>query len=55
MSPSPASSFLKFFVGFTVFIGISFGLTYAIQRYDGERVAQRAQAAAAAEMLEYKK
>ena len=30
---SPVGSFLKFVIGFTVFISVSFGVTYAVNTY----------------------
>jgi hypothetical protein len=53
MDPSAASSFLRFFVGFTLLISLSFGLTIAVQTYAGAQDAARQQAAAAAQMLKH--
>jgi len=55
MSPSPVGSFTRFFFGFTLLISISFGLTFAVQKYASGQDADRQQAAAAAAMLEHKK
>ena len=33
-SPNPAGSFFKFFVGFLVLIGVSFAVTYGVQKYE---------------------
>ncbi|MEK7134053.1 MAG: hypothetical protein AAB804_03200 [Patescibacteria group bacterium] len=55
MSPDPANSFLRFFVGFIVFISVSFGVTFAVQTYATTQNAAKQQAAAAATMLEYKR
>ncbi len=46
MNQSPAGSFLRFFVGFTVFISISFGVTYGVQTYAEKQDAAKLQAAA---------
>lgn len=55
MSPSPLSGFTRFLFGFTLLISISFGVTYAVQKYTSGQDAEKQQAAAAATMLEYKK
>jgi len=55
MSPSPVGSFMRFFIGFSVFISLSFGITFAVQKYATSQDAAKQQAAAAAAMLEYKK
>lgn len=51
MAPSPVNSFARFFFGFTLLISISFGVTYAVQKYASGQDAQQQQAAAAAAML----
>lgn len=51
MRKSPTGSFLRFVIGFFVFISVFFGVTIAVQRVsDNEQAAQQA-AAAEAEML----
>ena len=54
MNSSPVSSFTRFFFGFTLLISISFGVTFAVQKYTVGRDAGEQQAAAVAAMLEYK-
>jgi hypothetical protein len=51
MNQSPVGSFLKFVIGFTIFIGVSFGVTFAVQKFAGSQDAAQQQAAAAAAML----
>ena len=51
MDQTPVGSFTRFFFGFTLLITISFGLTFAVQKYAGGQDAERQQAAAAASML----
>lgn len=51
MTPSPVSSFTRFFFGFVLFISISFGVTFAVQAIVASQEAQKQQAAAAAAML----
>jgi len=55
MDQSSFSSFARFVIGFTLFISISFGVTFAVQTYASGQDAAQQQAAAAAAMLEYKK
>ncbi|MEK7156741.1 MAG: hypothetical protein AAB790_02950, partial [Patescibacteria group bacterium] len=55
MQSSPLSSFTRFLFGFTLLISISFGVTFAVQKYATGQDAAKQQAAAAAAMLEYKK
>lgn len=43
---SSVSSFLRFVIGFTVFIGLSFGITYAVNSYTLSQ--ERSEQAAAA-------
>jgi len=52
MAQSPIDSFARFFFGFTLLISISFGVTFAVQKYASGQSAQEQQAAAAAQMLE---
>jgi len=49
------SSFTRFFFGFTLLISISFGVTYAVQKFATGQDAARQQAAAAAAMLKQAK
>ena len=42
---------MRFVVGFTMLISISFGVTYAVQKYASGQDAQQQEAAAAAAML----
>jgi len=51
MSPSPVGSFTRFLFGFTLLISISFGVTYAVQKYATGQDAAKQQAAAVAAML----
>jgi hypothetical protein len=48
MQPSATGSFLKFTMGFLVFISLSFGLTYAVNSYTTAQQQQQAAAAAMA-------
>lgn len=54
MNQSPAGSFLRFFVGFSLFISISFGVTFAVQTYTRSQDEMKMQMAAAAAMFEYR-
>ena len=45
-------SFLKFFVGFTLFISISFGVTFAVNEYTLTKSVDEQAAAALQAMLE---
>ncbi len=54
MAPTPVGSFARFFFGFVLLISISFGLTFAVQKYATSQDAAKQQAAAAAAMLEQK-
>jgi hypothetical protein len=47
---TPLESFFKFVAGFTVFISVSFGVTYLVSTVE-ERAAQQAQTAAALEAM----
>ena len=49
MNPTPFASFLRFLIGFMLFISISFGVTFAVNSYTSAR--DEAQQAAAAEAL----
>ena len=51
MQSSPLGSFTRFLFGFTLLISISFGVTYAVQKYATGQDAAKQQAAAAAAML----
>ena len=52
MAPSPVGSFTRFLFGFTLLISISFGVTFAVQKYASGQDAQKQQAAALSAMLE---
>ena len=54
MQQSPAGSFFRFVVGFTVFISVSFGVTYAVNTYTTYKDAQEQTAAALHAMLAHK-
>jgi hypothetical protein len=54
MAPAPLGSFLRFVIGFMLFISISFGVTYAVQKYAVGQQAQQQTAAALQAMLEHK-
>lgn len=43
---SPTESFLKFTFGFLMFIGLSIGITYAVNSYTAQQTAAANQAAA---------
>ena len=51
---SPVGSFLRFVVGFTVFITVSFGVTYAVNTYTTYKDAQDQTATALHAMLSHK-
>lgn len=51
MTPSPVGSFTRFFVGFMLFITVSFGVTFAVQKYATSQDPVKQQAAAIAAML----
>lgn len=55
MNDSPVGSFLKFAIGFMVFISVSFGVTIAVNVYAQKQDAERQTAAALQAMLEQKK
>jgi hypothetical protein len=55
MQGSPVNSFLRFFIGFMILISLSFGITFAVQKYAGSQDAARQEAAAAALMLQKEK
>ena len=46
---------MRFFVGFMLFISVSFGVTFAVQKYTISQEVAKQQAAAIEAMLEYKK
>jgi hypothetical protein len=48
-------SFFRFLIGFLVFIGLSFGVTYAVNIYTAQQAAQQQVAAALQAMLAQKK
>lgn len=50
-NPNPVGSFTRFFFGFVLFISLSFGVTFAVQKVVISQEAQKQQAAAAAAML----
>jgi hypothetical protein len=52
MRPSPVSSFTKSLVGFSVFIGVSFGITFWVNMISIQESKDEQTAAAAARMLE---
>jgi hypothetical protein len=52
MRISPVTSFLRFFFGFTLFISISFGITYAVNTYTTTHAQSQQAAVARARMLE---
>ena len=54
MSPSPVNSFLRFFLGFMLFISISFGVTLAVNAYSAQQTASAQSAAALQAMLQHK-
>jgi len=51
MRPSPTGSFLRFVIGFFVFISVSFGVTYLVQTISSQQQAEQQAAAAEALML----
>jgi hypothetical protein len=51
MSGAPLNSFLRFLLGFMLFISMSLGVTFAVNSYATSRDAATQQAAAAAVML----
>jgi len=48
---APLESFLKFVAGFTVFISVSFGVTYLVTRVEDQAAAKEQTAAALEAML----
>lgn len=52
MNASPVSSFVRNLIGFGVFLGVSFGVTYAVNVIAAQQDAEKQVAAAAAKMLE---
>lgn len=44
--PSAVDSFLRFLLGFFVFIGVSFGVTITVNNYTAQRQAEQNEAAA---------
>jgi hypothetical protein len=51
MTPAPLGSFFRFVIGFMLLISISFGVTYAVQKYAISQQAQQQTAAALQAML----
>jgi hypothetical protein len=49
--PSPVSSFLRFVVGFSVFLSVSFGVTYTVNTISEKQEMERQTAAALQAML----
>lgn len=49
--PTPVSSFLRFVVGFSVFLSVSFGVTYTVNTISEKQEAERQTAAALQAML----
>ena len=52
MQETPTASFMKFFLGFTVFISLSIGLTILVNSITTKQDAEKQAAAAAKAMLE---
>ena len=52
---SPVGSFLKFVIGFSLFISLSIGITYAVQTYTVAQAKQQQTAAALQAMLQPEK
>ncbi|MBI5457022.1 hypothetical protein HY969_04775 [Candidatus Kaiserbacteria bacterium] len=48
---SPVGSFMRFVVGFSVFISVSFGVTYAVNTYTAMQEKEKQTAAAFEAML----
>jgi hypothetical protein len=48
---SPTESFLKFTFGFLLFVGLSIGITYAVNSYTAQQTAAANQAAALKALL----
>ncbi len=44
--PSAVDSFLRFLLGFFIFLGVSFGVTLAVSHYTVKQQADKAEAAA---------
>jgi hypothetical protein len=53
-SPSATESFLRFTFGFLLFIGLSIGITYAVNEYTTQQTAAANQAAALKALVEGK-
>lgn len=49
--PSPVSSFLRFVIGFSVFLSVSFGVTYTVNTISVKQEQERQTAAALKAML----
>lgn len=52
MNPSPVSSFTRNLIGFAVFLGVSFGVTYGVNTLTAQETQEQQVAAAAARMLQ---
>jgi hypothetical protein len=50
--PTPLDSFLRFVLGFFVFIGVSFGVTYGVTVYTAQQTAAANQATALQALLD---
>lgn len=51
MTPAPVGSFVRFLIGFLIFISVSFGVTIAVNTYASSQDAQHQTAAAQEAML----
>ena len=51
MNDSPVGNFLRFFLGFMLFISISFGVTFAVNSYSTQQAVEQQAAAALQAML----
>jgi len=54
MESAPLSSFLRFFIGFMLFISMSFGVTFAVNSYTASQEKTQQTAAALQAMLKQK-
>jgi hypothetical protein len=55
MNQAPVGSFVKFSLGFLIFIGVSFGVTIAVNTYTVTQTGEQQAAAALAAMLKQAK
>jgi len=53
MNQSPVGNFLRFFLGFMLFISISFGITFAVNSYTQKQSVDQQTAAALQAMLKH--